>query len=131
MRLTIICPAQHRDDANNYAMVLGQSEADGLTYGDLKWQDADGNLYAAASLPVSEGFIERATGTLERPEWDEEPYTVNMAGAGRAQAALVFWVYDPAGTAPQAAPDKLTAIAGMDGLEALELMGLTPITVEV
>ena len=124
MRITIACPEALRDDANHYAMALGESAADGLTYGELKWQDASGNLYSAASLPVSDSFIERATDTLGRPEWDAEPYGINMAGAGRAQDALVFWAYDPEGTAPQATTATLTAIAGMDGLEALEAMGL-------
>jgi len=32
MRLTIATPAAHIDIANNYAMALGYSEADGLTY---------------------------------------------------------------------------------------------------
>ena len=53
-----------------------------------------------------------------------------MAAANRAQSALVFWVpeYDEDGQLvtppPQAAPDKLTAIGGPDGLTALGMMGV-------
>ena len=54
MRLTIACPATLRSDANNFAMVLGYGPSDAETYGTPNWQDADGNLYAVASLPVSD-----------------------------------------------------------------------------
>jgi len=120
MRLTIACPDALRDDANNLAMVLGYGPADALTYGSLGWQDAAGNLYAAASLPVSDAFTTAAQTGLERPEWDTEPYTINMAGANRAQAALVFSL-EPV----QAMPDKLTACAGDDSAATLAAMGLT------
>ena len=54
MRLTIACPELMRDDANNLAMVLGYGPDDAQTYIALNWQDADGNLYACASMPESE-----------------------------------------------------------------------------
>ena len=48
MRLTIAVPSAHIDIANHYAMALGYSEADGETYRNPSWEDADGNLYAVA-----------------------------------------------------------------------------------
>ena len=60
MRLTIACPEALRDDANQLAMVLGYGPSDALTYGELNWQDAGGNLYACASLPVSDTFTTAA-----------------------------------------------------------------------
>ena len=60
MRLTIACPAPLRDDANNLAMVLGFGPSDAETYVVLNWQDAGGNLYACASLPVSDTFTTAA-----------------------------------------------------------------------
>jgi hypothetical protein len=48
---------------------------------------------------------------------------IDMVAAGRAQAALVFDLEPVA-----AVPDKLTAIGGMDGVEALQAMGLTAVT---
>jgi len=121
MRLTIACPDALRDDANDLAMVLGYGPADALTYGSLGWQDADGNLYACASLPVSDTFTTTAQATLERPAWDTDN-TISMAGANRAQAALVFSL-EPV----LALPDKLTACAGDDALAMLAAMGLTRI----
>jgi len=125
MRLTIACPAALRDDANNLAMVLGYGLGDALTYGGLNWQDADGNIYACASLPVSETFTTTAQATLQRPSWDTDS-VISMAAANRAQAALVFSL-EPV----LAMPDKLTACAGDDALATLAAMGLTHVVVDV
>ena len=125
MRLTIACPEALRDDANQLAMVLGYGPDDVQTYGELNWQDVDGNLYAAASLPVSDTFTTAAQSGLQRPSWDTDSH-VNMAGANRAQAALVFSL-----TPVIALPDKLTARVGDDALATLAAMGLTQVEVEI
>jgi len=125
MRLTIACPEALRDDANNLAMVLGYRPDDAETYVGLNWQDAGGNLYACASLPVSDTFTTTAQSPLQRPAWDTDN-RVNMAGANRAQAALVFSL-----TPVTAMPDKLTACVGDDALATLAAMGLTQVEVEV
>ena len=121
MRLTIACPDALRDDANALAMVLGYGTDDAITYDALNWQDAAGNLYACTSLPVSETFTTAAQSGLQRPSWDTDNH-VNMAGANRAQAALVFSL-----TPVTAMPDKLTACAGDDSTATLAAMGLTPV----
>jgi hypothetical protein len=130
-RITIACPAAHTDDANSLAMVLGYGPADGLTYSNVGYQDALGNLYACASLPVGDSFVSTATSPLERPEWDVEPYQVNMAGATRAQALVTVW--EPTEESPEpplANPDAITAVAGEDGVAMLAAMGLTTIPQE-
>jgi len=124
MRITIPCPEALRDDANNLAMVLGYGPDDAQTYVALNWQDAGGNLYACASLPVSDAFTATAQSGLQRPAWDTDNH-VNMAAADRAQAALVFSL-----THVTAMPDKLTACTGDDALAVLAAMGLTRVEVE-
>jgi len=121
MRLTIACPEALRDDANNLAMVLGFGPDDAETYVALNWNDVDGNLYACASLPVSDTFTTAAQSGLQRPAWDTDNH-VNMAGANRAQAALMFSL-----TPVAAMPDKLTACVGDDALATLAAMGLTQV----
>jgi len=121
MRLTIACPTALRSDANNFAMVLGYGPSDAETYVALNWQDADGNLYAVASLPVSDTFTTAAQVALQRPAWDTDS-AISMAAANRAQAALVFSL-----EAVEVAPDKLTACAGDDALATLAAMGLTQV----
>jgi hypothetical protein len=124
MIITIAVPAAHVADANDLAMALGFSTADELTYGDPSWQDAAGNLYSAASLVGSDRFVQAATSTLQRPAWDAEQY-ISMAAANRAQDLVVLWAVDGSTDAPQANPNAITAIAGMNGLDALAGMGLT------
>jgi len=125
MRLTIACPDALRDDANNLAMALGYRPDDAGTYVGLNWQDADGNLYACASLIVSDTFTTAAQSGLQRPSWDTDNI-IDMDAARRAQAALVFSL-----TPVTAMPDKLTACAGDDALATLATMGLTQVEVEV
>jgi len=125
MRITIACPEALRDDANQLAMVLGFGLDDVQTYVALNWQDAGGNLYACASLTVSDAFTTAAQSGLQRPAWDTDSH-VNMAKANRAQAALVFSL-----TPVTAMPDKLTACAGDDALATLAAMGLTHVAVYV
>jgi len=124
MRLTIACPEALRDDANNLAMVLGYGPSDAQTYVALNWQDADGNLYACASLIVSDAFTTTAQSGLQRPAWDVDNI-IDMDAARRAQAALVVSL-----TPVTAMPDKLTAFAGEDALAVLAAMGLTQVEVD-
>ena len=124
MRLTIACPDALRGDANNLAMVLGYRPDDAETYVGVNWQDAGGNLYACASLIVSDTFTTAAQSGLQRPAWDTDSH-VNMAGANRAQAVLVF-----SPTPVTAMPDKLTACVGDDALATLAAMGIVPVEVD-
>ena len=124
MRLTIACPDALRDDANQLAMVLGYGPDDVQTYVALNWQDVDGNLYACASLTVSDTFTTAAQVALQRPAWDTDS-AISMAGANRAQAALVFSL-----EAVEVAPDNLTACAGDDALATVAAMGLTHVVVD-
>ena len=124
MRITIACPEALRDDANNLAMALGYRPDDAETYVGLNWQDAGGNLYACASLIVSDTFTTTAQSGLQRPAWDVDNI-IDMDAARRAQAALVFSL-----TPVAAMPDKLTACAGDDALATLAAMGLTQVEVD-
>ena len=124
MRLTIACPAALRDDATQLAMVLGYGPDDAETYVALNWQDADGNLYACASLPVSGTFTTTAQSGLQRPAWDTDNI-ISITAANRAQAAMVFSL-EPV----TAMPDKLTACVGDHARATLAAMGLTQVEVK-
>jgi len=124
MRITIACPHALRADGNHFAMALGSGPAEALTYGSLNWLDTAGNLYACASLIVSDTFVSTAQSTLSRPAWDTDNH-VNMDAARRAQAALVFSL-----TPVTAMPDKLTACVGDDALAVLAAMGLAQVEVD-
>ena len=122
MRITAAAPEALVSDSNQLAMCLAFSAADGETYTGLNWQDADGNLYAAASWEAREEWVTAASQPLVRPAWDVDEI-IDMVAAGRAQAALVFSL-EPT----LAGPMHLVALGGLDGVEALTAMGLTPKT---
>jgi len=118
VRTTVSCPQALIPQANQLAMALAFSEADGNTYGALNWQDANGNTYAAASFLARPEWIDAAQSPLVRPAWDTGKI-IDMDAAAEAQAALVYST-----EAIAAEPAKLTAIGGMEGIEALAAMGL-------
>lgn len=132
MRLTFVCPAAHRDDANQLAMVLAFSAADANTYRAPSYEDAQGNLYSVASSPVGDTFVSSATTALERPEWDQEPYSINMTGAERAQALVRLWMpTEDVPEPPQASTGAILALVGGDPHALLAAAGLTVIPTEI
>lgn len=122
MRITVACPESLIAEANQLAMALAFSEADAQTYGEARWQDAQGNAYACASFIARPEWIVAAQTTLQRPEWDTSQI-IGMDKATQAQAALLFW--SGQGPIPKANTTQLVAIAGMEGLAAINAMGLT------
>lgn len=102
MRITVACPLDLADDGNHFAMVTAFGPDDALTYSPPEYQDGNGARYYAASFEARPEWVQAAQSSLSRPEWDTEPYTVNMTGAERAQAALVFWTADSETPPPQA-----------------------------
>jgi len=106
-------------------MVLGESAADGMTYGATEWQDGDGNLYAIASLPVSDAFLGAAVNALSRPSWDTE--NISMAAATRAQAKVVIWglVEEPN---PTPSPNVILAMFDVNPKELLAALGIGKVT---
>ena len=87
MRLTATAPEALRDACNHLAMCLAYGPADGLTYGEPKWQDADGNLYAAASFVARDEWIQGASSPMQRPAWDTGNL-IDMDAAGMKNLAF-------------------------------------------
>ena len=119
-------------DANDLAMVLAFGPPDALTYGNPSWQDAAGNLYAAASFDARDEWMVGAQSPLARPVWDDTD-DVSMAGAERAQALLYVVTGDADGALidPLANPTRITITPNEDGLAALAAMGLTQVPYDI
>jgi len=92
-RVTTVCPEGMIADANQLALVIGESAADDKTFGTPRYEDASGNLYAISSSVVTGSFEGNATTTLEAPSHAPE---ADLTAAERAQAAM--YVYGQHGT---------------------------------
>lgn len=123
-RITVACPAALVSEANQLAAALGESMADAETFSFAGWQDDSGNLFSAASVIVSDSWITKAQEPLTRPEWDTSE-EIDMGAASSAQAVLVF-VSEPT----PATTNQITAMIWDDGVGALVMMGITPVTEE-
>ena len=121
--ITIAVPEQLISDANQLALVLGESAADDKTFTTANWQDADGNLYAVCSTAAKPVFVELASQPLQAPAHVPD---VDIEAAARAQALLSI-NDQPAG------PNRIAVILG-DRLESamdhIEALGLEPVPSE-
>lgn len=140
--LTVRCPEADRDDATHLAVALGWIEGwrpeEWQGSFSSQFQDAQGNVYRVMSCPVGVSFVAAATvmGPVQRPPEDVEPYIVSLTGAHRAQDKMMIWQpatpdpetgETPDSPVPQVGSDKIAAIVGPTGREALALMGLTAV----
>lgn len=105
--------------ANQLAMVVAYSAADGETFGAVNAEDASKNLYNARNIWAQSGLFDALQAPLVRPAWDTEEI-IDMDAAAQAQAALLI-VTEPT----PVTHDKITAIRGLEGQAALDALSVT------
>lgn len=128
--VTIAVPAARVADANQLARCVGYGAADEETFRAPSWQDSKGRRYSVASGPVWPAFLMVPHEPLKEPEWGAD-----MEAASAAHEVLVVSDCRPSEgnldpVVEPADPAFITAVVGLEGLEALDLMGLTPIPTE-
>lgn len=135
--LTVAAPEAAIGDASHMAVfhgwLQGQTPEEWEGAFSSQWQDDEGNLYRVFSLPVSQAVAEAMLGlmqlaNLERPPQDTEN-RLNMAAVNRAHDMLRsnVWQAGSGSAAPQVDQDKIVAVLGLAGLDAVAAMGLTSI----
>ena len=120
INITIAVPVDMVSDANALARCVGYSADDERTFGDPAWQDAEGRPYSIASGPVWPAFLAVPGQALIEPEWGAD-----LAAANRAQALLV--VAMPGEEVQPVDPEHISAVVGMDGITASQMLGLSPV----
>lgn len=150
--LTVACPEADKDDATHMGIIHGWMSGQTPEEWDRAFtpvrMDNEGNLYrffshAAVPQPVIDRMLAALElANLERPPQDvpdaDGNYRINLAGANRAHDMLRGNVWMPAqpdpetgevpdNPVPQVASGKLVAVVGMNGLDALSAMGLSPV----
>ena len=86
--LPTCCSVDVAEDANHLAMAIGEGPAEALTWVTALHQDAQGNHFIVRNLWVPDGWLERALGDLEKPEWDTDGI-VDLDKARAAQEAVI------------------------------------------
>src|SRR5690554_5671692 len=126
LRTTICTPSAHMPDANQLALVLGESIHDDKTFTAANYQDEHGNLYSVCSTVAKPIFAEMAGQPLQAP--DHAP-DADLEAATRAQALLV--IEDRTSDSPvpvQASPEHIAVILDSrfgEAQEHIASMGLS------
>lgn len=141
-RITLAVPEAMIPEANQLALVMGESAADVNTFSTASWQDAQSNKYAVCSA-VSKPVILNALSTgLPDPVPSHAEEIVDIALAQQALDSLVIFSdavveYDENGEeisstpATQVDPEKITLAIDGDPMTVLTAMGLSRIEEEI
>ena len=113
-RMTIAVPQSLMPQANQLALIAGESPDDVNTFTNANWQDADGNLYAVCSTVIKLIVLEMFGQTVDNTD---------------AQSALDASVMYSDGV--KATPDKIVIAVDIEPLLAFEAMGLTMVVSEI
>ena len=119
-RMTLVVPESLMSQANQLALIVGESPEDDKTFTTANWQDKDGNLYAVCSTvikPVVLGLFGISLTDITLPT-----HAVN-ADVTAAQQALDKVVRYKRGDKASAA--KIMCAIDFEPLQAFADMGLT------
>ena len=124
-RMSLAVPKALMTQANQLALIVGESEHDDKTFSNANWQDKDGNLYAICSTvikPVVLGLFGINLSNITLPA-----HAIN-ADVTAAQQALDKVVMYKQGDKVSTA--KIMCAIDFEPLQAFSDMGLTIIEVE-
>jgi hypothetical protein len=114
MRVTIATPSSELSNTRqlmvNIAMVTDSTDDEWRNSFAAKYQDADGNIFNAASFDATDAWIEQLNALSED---------------------VIIWQAPSDGPIPQATDSTLVAVLNMRGPEAISSMGLRPIETEM
>ena len=129
IRTTIATPAAHMPDANQLALILGESAADDNTFTAARHQDASGTLYAVASTVAKPIFAQNAGRPLKAPDFAPD---ADIEAATRAQAILNIEDRLNGTPAVAASPDRIAVILDdrlASAQEHIASLGLSPVPI--
>jgi hypothetical protein len=118
-RMSLAVPQALIPQANQLALIVGESEHDDKTFTTANWQDKDGNLYAVCSTvikPVVLGLFGISLSNITLPA---HAVNADVAAAQQALDKVVMWQGDKVSTA------KIMCAIDFEPLTAFSDMGLT------
>lgn len=125
-RMSLAVPQSLMTQANQLALIVGESEHDDKTFTTANWQDADGSLYAVCSTvikPVVLGLFGINLSDITLPN---HAINADVTAAQQALDKVVMYKQgDKASTA------SIMCAIDFEPLQAFSDMGLTIIEVEL
>jgi hypothetical protein len=122
--MTIAVPQSLIPQANQLALIAGESPDDVNTFTNANWQDADGNRYAVCSTVIKPIVLAMLGHPIEGGELQAEGADMSLA-----QQALDVAVMYSDGV--KATPDSIVIAIDIDPLEAFAAMGLVMVESEI
>ena len=122
-RMTLVVPEQLMPQANQLALIAGESLADVNTFTQANYQDKDGHKYAVCSTVIKPIVLS----LLDTPLVDS-PLQVEGADLAQAQAAMDNVIMYEQGVT--ATPDSIYIAIDYDPLGFFSSLGLTAIETE-
>lgn len=117
-RMTLVVPEEFMSQANQLALIAGESPDDVNTFASTDYQDNEGNLYAVCSAVVKPIVLSM----FGRPVADS-PLTAEGADVSQAQQAMDVAVMYEQDT--EATPDKIVIAIDVDPMTVFESLGLS------
>lgn len=125
LRVTIACPEDLLDKANQLALILGESPADDKTFINLYWKDESNTYYSVSSTLAQSTFSNTATSELSIPS---HAPNANLEMAIEAQELLQIGNPENPVTANSGTISAIVDVKESSALDHIELMGLTKIS---
>ena len=120
-RMSLVVPEQLMPQANQLALISGESPNDINTFSDANWQDLDGNKYAVCSTLIKPIVLSM----FGAPVIDSG-LTADRADFTQAQQAMDKAVMYSG--SEQATPDKIIIAIDYEPLEVFAALGLLAIS---
>lgn len=127
-RVTLACPESLIPQANQLALIVGESAGDDRTFNTGSYQDSQGSLYAVASTVTTRDFLTiPSTGLPESPSYAEH---ADRAAAQEALDSLTVWALPEDPEEVPAPISGFTMAVDVDPSTAISKWGLTRMETE-
>lgn len=124
-RMTLAVPDSLISQANQLALIVGESSDDDKTFAHANWQDSDGNLYAVCSTVIKPKVLSMYGISLSNITLPAHAINADVVAAQQALDKVVMYKQgDKASTA------NIMCAIDFEPLQAFTDMGLTIIEVE-
>tara|TARA_R110000751_G_scaffold148812_4_gene253625 strand:+ start:102 stop:497 length:396 start_codon:yes stop_codon:yes gene_type:complete len=117
-RMTLVVPEQLMPQANQLALIAGESLADVNTFAQANWEDTDGNLYAVCSAVIKPIVLSLLDTSLS-----DSPLQAEGADLVLAQQAMDKVVMYEQGVT--ATPNSIYIAIDIDPFDMFNRLGLT------